>query len=63
MMASCYTNFLQPCISALDISSKSGENLEGIWGDPGEIPNTEWKIRGGKRVKLSNVDILWTQNS
>ena len=29
-----------------DISSKSWGNLEGIWGNPGEIPHTGWKIRG-----------------
>ena len=29
-----------------DISSKFWGNLEGIWGNPGEIPHVEWKIRG-----------------
>ena len=28
-----------------DISSKSWRNLEGIWGNLGEIPHTGWKIR------------------
>ena len=28
-----------------DISSKFWGNLKGIWGNPGEIPHVEWKIR------------------
>ena len=31
--------------------SKFWGNLEGIWGNPGEIPYVGWKIRGVQRVK------------
>ena len=39
----------------LDISSKFWGNLEGIWGNPGEIPHVGWKIRGVERVKTSHI--------
>ena len=31
--------------------SKFWGNLEGIWGNPGEIPHIGWKIPGVYRVK------------
>ena len=31
--------------------SKFWGNLEGIWGNPGEIPQFGWKIPGVYRVK------------
>ena len=31
---------------SLDIASTFWGNLEGIWGNPGEIPHTGWEIHG-----------------
>ena len=36
----------------IDSCSKFWENLEGIWGNPREIPHIGWKIPGVYRVKL-----------
>ena len=36
----------------MDSCSKYWGNLEGIWGNPGEIPHIGWKIPGVYRVKL-----------
>ena len=35
----------------MDSCSKFWGNLEGIWGNPGEIPHSGWKIPGVYRVK------------
>ena len=34
----------------MDSCSKFWGNLEGIWGNPGEIPHIGWKIPGVYRV-------------
>ena len=34
----------------MDSCSKCVGNLEGIWGNPGEIPHIGWKIPGVYRV-------------
>ena len=36
--------------------SKFWGNLEGIWGNPGEIPHSGWKIPGVYRVKLKSLN-------
>ena len=36
----------------MDSYSKFWGNLEGIWGNPGEIPHIGWKIPGVYRVKV-----------
>ena len=35
----------------MDSCSKFWRNLEGNWGNPGEIPHIGWKIPGVYRVK------------
>ena len=35
----------------MDSCSKFWGNLEGIWGNPGEIPHIGWKTPGVYRVK------------
>ena len=51
----------------MDSCSKCWGNLEGIWGNPGEIPHIGWKIPGVYRVKstllLSKVIDVDHQNS
>ena len=37
--------------------SKFWGNLEGIWGNPGEIPHSGWKIPGVYRVNLLYLSI------
>ena len=38
----------------MDSCSKFWGNLEGIWGNPGEIPQIGWKIPGVYRVNVHN---------
>ena len=40
--------------------SKFWGNLEGIWGNPGEIPQLGWKIPEVYRVKQDNSNSLDT---
>ena len=42
----------------MDSCSKFWGNLEGIWGNPGEIPHIGWKIPG---VKMDHVDMACLQ--
>ena len=39
----------------MDSCSKFWGNLEGIWGNPGEIPHIGWKIPGVYRVNVSKT--------
>ena len=39
----------------MDSCSKFLGSLEGIWGNPGEIPHIGWKIPGVYRVILVSV--------
>ena len=39
----------------VDSCSKCWGNLEGIWGNPGEIPHIGWKIPGVYRVKEYDI--------
>ena len=39
----------------MDSCSKFGGNLEGIWGNPGEIPHIGWKIPRVYRVNVSKT--------
>ena len=36
----------------MDSCSKFWGNLEGIWGNPGEIPHIRWQIPGVYRVNV-----------
>ena len=38
--------------------SKFWGNLEGIWGNPGEIPQFGWKIPGVYRDKVNSSRII-----
>ena len=45
----------------MDSCSKFSGNIEGIWGNPGEIPHIGWKIPGVYRVNacLKFERVLW----
>ena len=42
----------------IDSCSTFWGNLEGIWGNPGEIPHTGWKIPRVYRVNEGIMDTL-----
>ena len=42
----------------MDSCSKFWGNLEGIWGNPGEIPHIGWKIPGVYRVNFVIIFFL-----
>ena len=42
----------------MDSCSKFWGNLEGIWGNPGEIPHIGWKIPRVYRVKNTYTFII-----
>ena len=45
----------------MDSYSKFWGNLEGLWGNPGEIPHIGWKISRVYRVNMKNsiVHDVW----
>ena len=48
----------------MDSCSKFWGNLEGIWGNPGEIPHIGWKIPRVYRVnKVEKAGQVYTQVS
>ena len=42
----------------MDSCSKFWGNLEGIWGNPGEIPRIRWKIPGVYRVNVKGTRVV-----